>query len=64
MFPLALFLSQFFGLSSTFVTYITNLKEEVTTYLFWDCPKILFYFYEPIQDAYQKRKKIELWESS
>jgi hypothetical protein len=52
-------LSQFFALTSTFVTYITNLKEEVTTYLFWDYPRILFYFYGPIQDAYQKEKKLD-----
>jgi hypothetical protein len=29
-----------FALSSTFVTYINSSKEEITTYLFWDFPKL------------------------
>ncbi len=27
-------------LSSTFVTYMNSSKEEITTYLFWDSPKL------------------------
>jgi hypothetical protein len=28
-----------FALCSTLVTYISSSKEEIRTYLFWDCPK-------------------------
>ncbi len=46
------------GLSSTLVTYINNPREEITTYLFWDCPKLdLFCYDESIKNAHDKRKK-------
>jgi hypothetical protein len=29
-----------FALCSRLVTYAPSPKEEITTYLFWDCPKL------------------------
>jgi hypothetical protein len=33
-----------FDLSSNLVIYITNPKDEITTYLFWDCWQVDFFF--------------------
>jgi hypothetical protein len=55
------FIPYSFALNFTLVSYITG---EVTIYLFWDCPKLDFYFYflffcdGPINDAHCKRKKL------
>jgi hypothetical protein len=55
--------SSFYPMS--FALSCSRPKEEITTYLFWDCPKLDFYFYffsnESIKDAHRKRKRIELW---
>jgi hypothetical protein len=41
---------------STLVTYISSPKEEHTTYLFWDYPKVdLFFCDRPIKDAHHTR---------
>jgi hypothetical protein len=46
----------FFAISSTLVTYISSPKEEHTTYLFWDYPKVdLFFCDGPIKDAHHTR---------
>ncbi len=34
-----------FALSSALLTYITNPKEEITTYLFWDCSKLVQFLF-------------------
>jgi hypothetical protein len=34
-----------FALSSTLVTYITSPKEEITTYLIWDCSKLVLFLF-------------------
>ncbi len=33
-----------FDLSSTLAIYITNPKDEITTYLFWDCWRVDYFF--------------------
>jgi hypothetical protein len=35
---------KYFALSFTLATYITNPKEKITTYLFWDCWKLDYFF--------------------
>ncbi len=35
-----------FAISSTLVAYITSPKEELTTYLIWDYPKVDLFFCE------------------
>jgi hypothetical protein len=51
----------YFALSFTFVICKSNPKEEITTYLFWECTKLDFYFLffddGPIKDAHHKRKE-------
>jgi hypothetical protein len=37
-------LNVFPNLISSLVSYISNAKEEITTYMFWDCPKLEFIF--------------------
>jgi len=45
-----------FAISFTLVTYITSPKEEHTTYLFRDYPKVdLFFCDSPIKDAHHAR---------
>ncbi len=46
-----------FALSSTLETYMCNKKEEIITYLFWDCPKLDFLGDGSIKDAQHKQKK-------
>jgi hypothetical protein len=39
-------------------TDITIPKEEITTYLYGDSPKLEYYYhYEPINDVHRKRKE-------
>jgi hypothetical protein len=63
--PIALTSSHMFC-PKFYVTYITNPKEEITTYLFWECPMLEYYFFGhgSIKDVHHKRekkkKKIEL----
>jgi hypothetical protein len=40
-------------------TSIGSPKEEITVYLFWDCPKLEFFFFGdgPIKYAHDKGKK-------
>jgi hypothetical protein len=50
---------------STGVGYLNTQKEEITTHLFGDCPKLEFFFgHEPIKDAHHKFLKIGLFPNS
>lgn len=47
----------FFLISFAFKFTHISSKEETTTYLFWDCPKLKLYIYGPIKDAHHKNLK-------
>jgi hypothetical protein len=44
--------------SSTGVSYFNNLKEEITTHLSSDCPKLDFFGDEPFKDTHHELLKI------
>jgi hypothetical protein len=59
VFPIALHsIPISFALSSNVVTYITNPKEKITTYIFSDFSTLDYFFGGdgPIKNAHHKRK--------
>ncbi len=62
IFPIALTSSHMFCPKFYVITYIKNPKEEITTYLFWECPMLEYYFFGhgSIKDVHHKRKKKKL----